>query len=474
MNTQLSVLVPSSQVVFTVDMIRLVYDGADERDMKAAHFLHRADIHKCAFLVGKPGAAVSFSGDDVFLLVLAQQRKGQMREFRFMSGEDKPMNQIDDGDIFVTPESLDDDGMLVFEGRSKKHPMKWFFHCLTADKLAERKAKAAQPPPLNSKKLLLSREEPDEQEVAPASQFRGPVTLGPASSLLSAGSLQPPIPPVSTSDKVVDAPKRQPDVVQVGETSTKAVGPNAGSTAQLKERNGDSMATKKPRSLIEYLILAFCESLKADPDIFATGVRGSGDINSRVKEGVVFVARQLNVAWANISVGKGMPSASNAMTVFKRAEARYDTGKNEFGRMVDAVVKAIPEQFMPAEKSGESKDASSKVAAEKSGPRKTRGPYKPRGLQAEKPLKAGLAETKSPLVAVTLVGTAYVDMTIFVISQMEDFSPQKAAALAKAAKMTEEQLYAVIGRVGTLLKGQLENLPQMVGAAKVLIEALKK
>ncbi len=460
MSSQQTELVPLSQIVLVVDTVRLVSDGAElGRDSKAAHFLHKAGIRHSFFPTDKAGAAASFSGDDLYLLVLGQHRKGQIRDFRFMGEEDKPMNMVDDGDIFIAPESVNDDGMLDFECRSKTHPMKWHFSCLPVDKSQARLnggSSVIAPPRLAPPSRLVESPAPPE----PSDPLRPPVV-----------AQKPPTKPEAPADDK----KAEETVVrrQPVEATTNAGGA-VSAPAQPQERNGDSMATKKPRSLIEFLILAFCESLKADPDVFATGVRGSGDINSRVKEAVVFVARKFDVPWADIAVGKGMPSASNAMTVFKRAEARYATGKNEFGRMVDAVAKAIPDEFVPGEKPGESKDEAG-TASEKSGSRKaSRGPYKPRTPKGEKPPKPERAEAKPSLAVMGTIVNAYRDMTIFVISNMDDFTPQKAAALAKATHMTEEQLYAVIGRVGISLKGQLQNLPEMVDAAKLLIEALKK
>ncbi len=459
MSSQQTELVPLSQIVLVVDTVRLVSDGAGlGRDSKAAHFLHKAGIHHSFFPADKAGAAASFSGDDLYLLVLGQHRRGQIRDFRFMGEEDKPMNLVDDGDVFIAPESPNDDGMLEFECRSKTHLMKWHFSCLPVDKSRARLnggPAPAPPKPAPPPRFVDSDAQPE-----PPAQPRPPVV-----AQKPPAKPEPPADDMKAEETVV---RRQPV-----EATTNAAGA-VSAPAQPQERNGDSMATKQPRSLIEHLILAFCESLEADPDVFATGVRGSGDINSRVKEAVVFVARQLNVPWADIAVGKGMPSASNAMTVFKRAKERYGTSKNDFGRMVDVVAKAIPDKFVPAENHAGAKSEGGKTSSEKGGPSKTRGPYKPRTPKGERPPKPEQAEAKPSSAATGLIVNAYRDMTIFVISNMDDFTPQKAAALAKATHMTEEQLYAVIGRVGISLKGQVQNLPEMVDAAKLLIEALKK
>ena len=188
------------------------------------------------------------------------------------------------------------------------------------------------------------------------------------------------------------------------------------------------MANKEPTSLIEHLIFAFCEALKADPDIFATGVRGIGDVNSRVKEGVVFVARQHGVGWADIAVGKGMPGANNMMTVFKRAQANYGRGKNEFGRMVDAVAKAIPEKFLPAEAPGESTDTPGKAAAEKNGPRKTRGPHKKHTPQGESPSRSDDRPPR-PVRPVQASSDGDKDLIIFLSARCKGRTPIEVADL---------------------------------------------
>ncbi len=487
MNSMKPKLVPLSQVVLVVDTVRLVSDGVEVgRDSRAAHFLHKAGIRHSFFPADKAGAAASFSGDETFLLILGQHCAGQIRDFRFVSEEDKPMNMIDDGDVFVSPESLDNDDMLVFECRSKRHPMKWFFHCLTTEKAAEKKALADEPVLPKPKKFVPPLEESDEGEagngrssgelvIVPESVFKEKpsATDGDAQRLI-----------VHVADEPTEI-KRRIDVTaarsvenQVTEP-TIAAGVSHEPSAQPQEK-GTTEVMKDPKLLVRYLLKECCHEFGASLSQAENGERGDNSCCIFARRATIYIAKTIGLRSSEINGCGGMPTlASNVATQFGIAQEAYSDGKTDFAKKVNKVKGQIPEKWLPKLKAdtGSGKASGSAVVVKDSsaadlGPK--RRSYKKREPKGEKPLKSTTAETTSPLVASTMVGTAYVEMTIFVISQMEDFTPQKAAALAKAAKMTEEQLYAVIGRVGTILKGQLDDLPQMVGAAKVLIEALKK
>lgn len=366
MNSNQPQLVPLKQVVYVVDTVRLASDGAQVgRDSHAAHVLNTAGIRHSFFPTDKAGAAASFGAEELFLLVLGERRRGQIRDFRFVADEDKPMNIIDDGDVFAVPESLDDDEMLVFECRSKKHLMKWFFHCLPEEKSRAR---------LNGAPVATVASTPPGQT---SSVKQGQVTISVPreveSASLANGSGQPKIPsPVAPAEKT--------------NTSTSAVVPASAVTVKLSQEKGKvSMKSYDSKPLLQHLIKEFCTALDVTVSAVETGNRGEGDVLTRVRRATVYVAKLLEVPTNDVSDIKGMPTPQNLYKVLNKANEDYGDGKTPFAKMVDLVAGSIPKKLLPPEssessKSGDQSDAGpTKAAAEKSTSRaKKRRPYKKR------------------------------------------------------------------------------------------------
>lgn len=133
MNNGQNPLVPLKQVSFTVDTVRLVTNDSDGmRDTAAAEFLRSHGIRNHFFPVGTQGVSASFAKEMAYELVLDEHRRGQIREFHFVDkngGQGVEGVEIDRGEVFVYPESLDLDSLFNFECRSRKYKMKWYFAC---------------------------------------------------------------------------------------------------------------------------------------------------------------------------------------------------------------------------------------------------------------------------------------------------------------------------------------------------------
>ena len=128
------VSVPTGPIVYRVDTVRLLSDGADERrDLHALDFLKQAGVRNgISFVLDKPGASVSFGLDDGYFFALADGNgSNKKRTFTFISqnGGGSP-DEIDTGVVLQFPDNLDVDGKLFFECRSKDHSFTWFIQCL--------------------------------------------------------------------------------------------------------------------------------------------------------------------------------------------------------------------------------------------------------------------------------------------------------------------------------------------------------
>lgn len=247
MNNGQNPLVPLKQVSFTVDTVRLVSDNSDGmRDTAAAEFLRSHGIRNHFFPVGTQGASASFANELVYNLVLYDHRRGQIREFHFVDLNGGQRVEIDDGEVFVCPDSLDDDKLLNFECRSRKYKMKWYFAC---------KPKVTD---------IDSSVDGSKAKAEPA-----PADLAPPES-------QPTFSTATDNEQTKLTGSATAQVAEETQPSVASSKPVAASTNEpSQERNGGTMAS--PKSLVEYLFIAFCKEFNADKSEAESGARGENN-----------------------------------------------------------------------------------------------------------------------------------------------------------------------------------------------------
>lgn len=466
MSTQQNLLVPLDQITLVVDTVRLVSDGTRiGADSQAAQFFNGAGLRRSVFLTDKPGVQYSAQENDTLLLFLNNHRRGAIREFSFFKDNQHPVNLIDDGDVIFSPDTLDSDGALVFECRSRKYHMKWFFHCLTVEKSRARlsqtetptRSEPARSPPIRGlpTRMRISSDPPSRVEPPPGMALRPELESPSSAAIASAPPVVVPLNASSTSsDEATQSLQR--------EKTTTAAGSNGKPAAQPES----STVKENPKTLVEYLVLTFCTKLEVDPDFFATGKRGPGDICSQVKEAVVFVARTKGMDWKEIAAEKGMPSKANAYAVYARAEKRYGRGKNDFGRMVDKVASSIPENLLPPEQhvtgsaatpdGQDLKSKSKKPRASKSDGSGPRGPYKKR--------------TQTPANPTTIASVPVnqlVEAFVFIVARQGDHTDEQ---IAEKFNVSVAEVHQIFGRLSFQVRDPRSETAKLVVSTEQLLK----